>query len=197
VPTSGAVDVSCGCQPELPLRADPALLLHGFLLLALGHTVRRPRSLMGWTPGGAGHHLPLTSPACLGRRTTLGHAASPLWSRHAVRGALGTVFRLPPARKARAGSLGARGRTSTPSAGEACTGTAPGLTCGRAMSTHGGRSTGFPVFPLAPRTIWHGSGTQVAGSDHTVSWPYPTQSSLPTRQKDESKDRGWLVVLSM
>jgi hypothetical protein len=77
MPTSAAVDVSCGCQPELALLADPALLLFGFLLLALRHTVGRPRSLVDWTPGGAGHHLPLTSPACLGRCTTLGHAASP------------------------------------------------------------------------------------------------------------------------
>jgi hypothetical protein len=77
VPTSGAVDVSCGCQPELALLADPALLLPGFLLLALGHTVRGPRSLMNRAPGSSCHHLPLTRPSCLGRRTTLRHAASP------------------------------------------------------------------------------------------------------------------------
>jgi hypothetical protein len=125
--TSAAVDVDCGCQPELALLADPALLLLGFLLLALRHTVRRPRSLVDWTPGGTGHDLPLTSPACLGRRTTLSHAASPLRSRHAVRGAPKTVSRPPPAGKARAVSLGARGRTSTPPAWEAR------VTCGRLL----------------------------------------------------------------
>lgn len=35
----------------------------------------------------------------------------------------------------------------------------PGLTCGEAVSVPGGQSIGFPVIPVVPRTICHGSGT--------------------------------------
>jgi hypothetical protein len=33
---------------------------------------------------------------------------------------------------------------------------APGLACEGAVSTAGSRSAGSPVFPVVPRTIWHG-----------------------------------------
>lgn len=107
------VDVS-----QLALLADPALLLLGFLLLALGHTVRGPRSLMDRASRRAGDHLPLAPSPCLGRGATLRHAASPsgLVTQYLELQEPWLDFRWQARRVL--DLAGARGRTSTPSAWE-------------------------------------------------------------------------------